>query len=283
MLISENKLRQIIREEILSEVPLDFVGDYKIPADETGDAKSTRPSIGRAGLKLKSYTLKAKGMFQDTQHSWAIITLSDTYRAPKTIKSPEFKRWLAAQGISPNTRILVVTGSHLPKDFKGVNWAIGHDIFGHSLSKFTTRTLPKFQKQEFNQYGETVDPQYDISSIIEGAVWQVIPEEMRLGGEGDRLPDVLMAIFRGRLSRDTAVQAAIDGIEEEIPEEERRPGDPEAWAATTVDHYFKSVKDWIESIRPGVPVMINPFSGNIDLQDEPVEKPIPSYDSDVPF
>ena len=284
MIITESALRKIIREEILNEVPLDFTGDFKVPSDSV-HRKDPRPSIGRAGLKLKSYQLKAKGMFQDTKHSWAIITLSDTRSGEKTVKSPEFKQWLQQQGISPNTRILVVLGSHLAGDYKNVNWAIGHDIFGHTISTFANRTTPKFSKQDFDSNGEPVDSHYNISEIIEGALWKVIPKELRLGdADGDRLPDVLLAIFLGKLDRETAIVAAKVGIEEEIPAEDLGPKDnTELWAKTFVDHYFKSVKDWIESINPGVPMLINPFAGYIYVQDTPEEQAPQLYDDTIPF
>jgi len=286
MIITESKLRQLIREEILSEVPLDFVGDYKIPTDASSSFhnKDPRPSIARSGLKLKSYQLKAKGMFQDTKHSWAIVTLSDTHSGEKTVKRPEFKQWLREQNISPNTRILVVLGSHLPGDYRNVNWAIGHDIFGHTISTFATRAAPKFKVQEFSPEGEPVHSFHDISLIIEDSVWNVIPPKMRLGDSGDTLPDVLLAIFLGRLDKGAAVQAAIDGIEDTIPAEDLRPGDSETWARATVEHYFKSVKDWIESIRPGVPMLIDPFRGDIYVQEEPEERAPQRYDDDaLPF
>lgn len=89
MRITESALRQIIREEILNEVPLDFAGNYEVPPDE-GDSptytRSARKAIGYAGLKKKAYALNAKVMLQDTQHSWAIIALSDTRFAERTIK-----------------------------------------------------------------------------------------------------------------------------------------------------------------------------------------------------
>lgn len=51
MRITESALRQIIREEILNEVPLDFAGNYEVPPDE-GDSwtytRSARKAIGQA-------------------------------------------------------------------------------------------------------------------------------------------------------------------------------------------------------------------------------------------
>jgi len=288
MLISENKLRQIIREEILSEVPITDMGNYPVPPEE-GDSptytRSALPSIGSAAIKLKSDRLKAKAMFLDTAHNWAIITLSDARFAEKTLKTPAFKQWLLDRKISSKTKILVVIGPSLSGDFKSARWAIGHDIFGHSLSVYAGRTTPKFSKQDFNSDGEAVDSYYDISEIVEGALWKVIPRELQLGNvDGDRLPDVMLAIFLNKLDRELATAAAKAGIEEKIPAEDLGPKDDIAmWAETFVEHYFESVESWVKSIKPGVIKIINPFYTDVYPQDIPTSETIPDYDKEIPF
>ena len=288
MRITESALRKIIREEILNEVPITDMGDYTVPPDE-GDSstfkKSAAPSIGSAAIRLKSDRLKAKAMFLDTAHNWAIITLSDARFAEKTLKTPAFKQWLLNRKISSKTKILVVIGPSLSGDFKSARWAIGHDIFGHSLSIYAGRTTPKFSKQEFNSEGDSVDSYYDISEIIEGALWKVIPRELQLGNvDGDRLPDVMLAIFLGKLDRELAIAAAKAGIEEKIPAEDLGPKDDIAmWSETFVDHYFESVESWIKSIKPGVIKIINPFYTDVYPQDIPMSETIPNYDKELPF
>ena len=274
MLISENKLRQIIREEILSEVPLDFVGNYKVkpdPGDSPTYTRSATKSIGYDGLKRKAYALNAKVMFQDTQNSWAIISLSDTRFAERTIKKPEFKLWLKEQGITSGTKILVVAGRHPdPGDFKSVRWAIGHDIIGHTLENFTQHIL-------------TCRYALLIEEIVEKAVWSSMSRDLRIGGANDILPDVLFAIFRGKLNKDTAIEAAAVAIEKRISANEREPGDPETWARTVVDHYFQSVEDWVASVRPGIPLLVDPFGPVIYTQERPEEAGLPDYDKEIPF
>lgn len=288
MRITESALRKIIREEILNEVPITDMGDYTVPPDEGNSStfkKPADPSIGSAAIKLKSDRLKAKAMFLDTAHNWAIITLSDTRFAEKTLKTPAFKQWLLNRKISSKTKILVVIGPSLYGDFKSARWAIGHDIFGHSLSTYAGRTTPKFSKQDFNSEGDSVDSYYDISEIIEGAIWKVIPRELQLGNvDGDRLPDVMLAIFLGKLDRELAIAAAKAGIEEKIPAEDLGPKDDTAmWSETFVDHYFESVESWIKSIKPGVIKIINPFYTDVYPQDIPMSETIPSYDKELPF
>ena len=297
MRITESALRQIIREEILNEVPLDFAGNYEVPPDE-GDSptytRSARKAIGYAGLKKKAYALNAKVMFQDTQDSWAIIALSDTRFAERTIKKPEFKKWLSAQeGITPKTRILVVAGGHPDAgDFKSVRWAVGHDIIGHTLENFTraisaSRNLSFFSAiREFEeQFSSSWKDSYNVSieEVVEKAVWTSMSRDLRTGGAGDILPDVLFAIFRGKLNKDTAIQASIAAIEKKIPANEREPGDPETWARTVVDHYFQSVENWIASIRPGISLLVDPFGPIIYTQERPAEVGLPNYDKELPF
>ena len=274
MLISENKLRQIIREEILSEVPLDFAGNYEVPPDE-GDSptytRSAPPAIGYAGFKKKAYALNAKVMFQDTQNSWAIVSLSDTRFAERTIKKPEFKLWLKEQGITSGTKILVVAGRHPdPGDFKSVRWAIGHDIIGHTLENFTQPIL-------------TCRYALLIEDIVKKAVGGSMSRDLRTGGADDILPDVLFAIFRGKLNKDTAIEAATVAIEKRISANERKPGDSETWAKTVVDHYFQTVEDWVASVRPGIPLLIDPFGPVIYTQERPEEAGLPNYDKEIPF
>ena len=233
-------------------------------------------------------------MFQDTQDSWAIIALSDTRFAERTIKKPEFKKWLSAQeGITPKTRILVVAGGHPDAgDFKSVRWAVGHDVIGHTLENFTrtisaSRNLSFFSAiREFEeQFSSSWKDSYStgIEGIVEKAVWTSMSRDLRTGGAGDILPDVLFAIFRGKLNKDTAIQASIAAIEKKIPANEREPGDPETWARTVVDHYFQSVESWIASIRPGISLLVDPFGPIIYTQERPAEVGLPNYDKELPF
>jgi hypothetical protein len=291
MLISENKLRQIIREEILSEVPLDFVGNYKVLPDE-GDSptytRSAPPAIGHEGFKKKAYALNAKVMFQDTQNSWAIVSLSDTRFAERTIKKPEFKLWLKEQGITSGTKILVVAGRHPdPGDFKSVRWAIGHDIIGHTLANFT-QSISASRNSLFRSTIRDIEEQfssssYDIEKIVEKAVWGSMSRDLRIGGAGDILPDVLFAIFRGKLNKDIAIEAAAVAIEKRISANERKPGDSETWARTVVNHYFQSVNVWVASVRPGIPLLVDPFGPVIYTQERPEEAGLPDYDKEIPF
>ena len=291
MRITESKLRQLIREEILSEVPLDFAGNYEVKPDE-GDSptytRSATPAIGHAGFKKKAYALNAKVMFQDTQNSWAIVSLSDTRFAERTIKKPEFKLWLKEQGITSGTKILVVAGRHPdPGDFKSVRWAIGHDIIGHTLENFT-RSILASRNSLFRSTIRDIEEQfssssYDIENIVEKAVWSSMSRDLRIGGADDILPDVLFAIFRGKLNKDTAIEAAAVAIEERIPANEREPGDPETWARTVMDHYFQSVNVWVASVRPGIPLLVDPFGPVIYTQERPEEAGLPDYDKEIPF
>ena len=274
MRITESALRKIIREEILNEIPLDFAGNYEVPPDEGDSPTYTRSApraIGYAGLKKKAYALNAKVMFQDTQNSWAIVSLSDTRFAERTIKKTEFKLWLKEQGITPETKILVVAGRHPdPGDFKSVRWAVGHDIIGHTLENFTQHVLVA-------RYALLIE------KIVEKAVWSSMSRDLRTGGADDILPDVLFAIFRGKLNKDTAIQAATVAIEKRISDNEREPGDSETWARTVVDNYFQSVNDWVASVRPGIPLLVDPFGPIIYTQERPEEAGLPNYDKELPF
>ena len=289
MRITESALRQIIREEILNEVPLDFAGNYEVPPDE-GDSwtytRSKRKAIGHAGLKNQAYALNAKVMFQDTQHSWAIIALSDTRFAEKTIKKPEFKQWLSAQeGITPKTKILVVAGGHPdPSDFKSVRWAVGHDIIGHTLANASDSTRPNIWKTIDSTERDSYD--VDIDEVVEKAVWSSMSRDLKVGKIDDALPDILFAIFRGKLNEDSKeamLKAAIIAIEKIIPANEREPGDSNTWAEMIVEHYFQTVENWIASIKPGIPLLVDPFGPIIYTQERPAEVGLPNYDKELPF
>jgi len=274
MRITESILRQLIREEILSEDPLDFAGNFNVlpdPGDSPTYTRSATKAIGHAGFKKKAYALNAKVMFQDTQDSWAIVSLSDTRFAERTIKKPEFKLWLKEQGITSGTKILVVAGRHPdPGDFKSVRWAIGHDIIGHTLENFTQPIL-------------TCRYALLIEDIVKKAVGGSMSRDLRTGGADDILPDVLFAIFRGKLNKATAIKAAAVAIEKRISANEREPGDSETWARTVVDHYFQTVEDWVASVRPGIPLLIDPFGPVIYTQERPEEAGLPDYDKEIPF
>jgi len=288
MRITESILRQLIREEILSEDPLDFAGNFNVlpdPGDSPTYTRSATKAIGHAGFKKKAYALNAKVMFQDTQDSWAIVSLSDTRFAERTIKKPEFKLWLKEKGITSGTKILVVAGRHPdPVDFKSVRCAIGHDIIGHTLANASDSTRPNIWKRIINNWRDSYD--VDIDDIAERAVWSSMSRDLKVGGIDDALPDILFAIFRGKLNKDNKeamMKAAIVAIEEKIPANEREPGDSNTWAKMIVEHYFQTVENWIASIKPGIPLLVDPFGPVIYTQERPEEAGLPDYDKEIPF
>jgi len=50
-----------------------------------------------------------------------------------------------------------------------------------------------------------------------------------------------------------------------------------------VEHYFQTVENWIASIKPGIPLLVDPFGPVIYTQERPEESGLPNYDKELPF
>ena len=87
------------------------------------------------------------------------------------------------QKIPEGTRIIVVAAGNYPGDYENVAWAIGHDIFGHTLAEFVLKTEP--------------------SPNMIRMIHESLPETAQLATDlKDFLPDIYAAIFLKIVSRE---------------------------------------------------------------------------------
>jgi hypothetical protein len=169
--ITEAGLRRLIRhflnEGPLAEIPPANPGEPGRPAYISLNAAdfpkeiftdqqidTTKSSVGY-GLNAEDVKLFLK----DTKHKWAIFTLPFTASKPSPVgpgisgppgaplKDGDFKKTLLnvvkkraeELNIPAGTKILVVGDGPFADDYKNVHWAIGHDIFGHTISSLDRR------------------------------------------------------------------------------------------------------------------------------------------------
>lgn len=244
MKIKESKLRQIIRQA-LREAPLDFIGGYNVP-NHPDDSKP-RPSIAYGKSTSLAFYQQAKVLMQNVPDGWAIIALSNVRNASTTIKSESFKGWLLDQGIPESSRVIVIGGAPFEGDFDSPEWVIVHDIIGHSIT-----TGPG---------GGGIGGGYYWDTIAE-YIHDVLPAHLRLGGMGDKIPDILGAIFIGQVDRDDVDQAVQKYVMElrkwdpGVPEEHKKIREE---VRDIVERIFEHIEYWKNSIIPGKPELVNPF------------------------
>ena len=169
--ITEAGLRRLIRhflnEGPLAEIPPANPGEPGRPAyinlnaadfpkefftDEQID--TTKKSVGY-GLNAEDVKL----FLNNTDHNWAIFTLPFTASKPSPVdpgisgppgaplKDGDFKTKLLnvvkkkaeKLKIPAGTKIFVVGDGPFADDYTDVTWAIGHDIFGHTISSLDRR------------------------------------------------------------------------------------------------------------------------------------------------
>jgi hypothetical protein len=105
-------------------------------------------------------------------------------------------------------------------DYDSVLWAVGHDIFGHTLAEFVLKTEPS-------------------PSAIR-MMHESLPETAQLAtDEKDFLPDIYAAIFLKIVSRDY-----FDDL----------------LGAAMIDAMFESVDEWIAAIPVDKPHVIYPWN-----------------------
>ena len=240
MKITESKLRQIIREEILDEAPL--VGDgiyrYKVGHDYTSKMgfQAYSPSVGYKPSEDPEWRDKARVLMRNTAENWAIVTLSaaDAYGvyASNDNNWKQFNQWIREQNIPKGTRIIVVGSPIFPDDYDSVAWAVGHDIFGHTLNELMLIILGS-------------EPPRHIIRMIHEA----LPEVARLSTDSkDFLPDIYAAIFLKVVSR------------EFFDDLIRSAGASASSMARIIDKMFEGVDTWITSIPVDEPHMIYPWN-----------------------
>lgn len=251
MLITESKLRLIVREEILREGPLD---DFVIPSEPPvtpsyADYKS-HPSIAHPSRRSKDeryagkkYTDIVKDLMLNTKDNWVIITpvdVRDRYR----LGTDEFNEWLSNERKrrQPGTIFAFAASAPMSGDELAPQWAVVHDLFGHTLDEFWQRHGGRRREKAISE------------PAIVSQLHSVLPLKHRMSYEpGDMMPDVLAAILLGALTPERAhavvgEQFLNSATDEEIAE-----------AQELVDHMFRDVDAWLEKARAEGFVVLAPW------------------------
>jgi hypothetical protein len=247
MRLNEQLLRSIIRDMILTEAPLVGDGIYRYEVspgenEERGMPRNIYPSIAYNQSTDPAWIDEARVLMRNTTENWAIVSLSrsDYFDEGPTgtipIETPGFNKWIRAQNIPKGTRIIVIGSGNYPGDYENVAWAIGHDIFGHTLSGHS--------------------PDIDFGSGTSGSgpsinmIHSHLPEFARLSTDDtDRLPDIYAAIFLKIVSREY-FDEMVNSIESDKFRE---------LVINVLDEMFEGVDSWISSIPVDKPYVIIPW------------------------
>ena len=245
MKITEGRLRSIIRDMILTEAPL--VGDgiyrYKVSPKENeklGMPRNIYPSVAYNQSADPAWIDEARVIMRNTPDMWAIVTLShanflyDNSLILMSEDTDEFNHWLRSQNIPKGTRIIVVGSKNYQGDYENVAWAIGHDIFGHTL---TSRLV-----------GLEDIPKEGSGIALE--LHSLLPEIARISTDSsDLMPDIFAAIFLKIVSREY-----FDDFVNSVSDRYRRH-----LVKDVLDNMFIKVDEWIASLPIDKPYLVRPW------------------------
>jgi len=250
MKITEGRLRSIIRDMILAEAPL--VGDgiyrYEVSPEENkerGMPRNIYPSIAYNQSTDPAWIDEARVLMRNTAENWAIVSLSrsDYFADGPTgtipIETPGFNKWIRAQNIPKGTRIIVIGSGNYPGDYENVAWAIGHDIFGHTLAGEAAGAGMLY-------FGGDVAGSGPYVNMLHAR----LPEIAKLAKDPtDLLADVFAAIFLKVVSREY-----FDEMLDAIPSDTIHDN-----VIDVLDSLFEIVAKWISSMPVDKPYVIAPW------------------------
>jgi len=254
MKITERRLRSIIRDMILSEAPLVGDGIYRYemsPEDDKefggsipGGLTDDTSTIGYRQSKNPLWRDEARVLMRNTTENWAIVSLSrsDYFAAGLTmipLETPRFNKWIRAQNIPKGTRIIVIGSGNYPGDYENVAWAIGHDIFGHTLAGEASGAGMLY-------FGGDVAGSGPYVNMLHAR----LPEIAKLAKDPtDLLADVFAAIFLKVVSREY-----FDEMLDAIPSDTIHDN-----VIDVLDSLFEIVAKWISSMPVDKPYVIAPW------------------------
>lgn len=239
MRITEGQLRRIIREELLSEVPLIDI----IPSDiSQNPPHRRRASIAHTSARShddkyadEKYVEIAKGLMRTARDNWVIITPNDVSDRT-TIHTDDFLAWLNRNRDQhpPGTIFAYASAASFPNDERTPDWNIVHDLFGHTLEMTWKRQVAP---------GPTGGPGFVPGSAIAAKLHRKLPRRYRISSnDQDMLPDVLAAILLEVLSPETAHEAIEEGFASHSPEQL-------SYVHEQVDSMFRVVEKWLGRAR----------------------------------
>jgi len=194
--------RQYVNEELLNEVPLE---DFGYVNRGLGSKSSReRSSVGYEKSKDPAYKDKVVKFFDKTRDPWYIIFLKTTPELPKNFEKigeddesgifKKIKQMQKENNWNPNGKYIVVSFPPFGDiDESSPAWQIVHDIIGHTIE---TKNSSRIRRIQEIPYDKDEDKYPDSLN----AIWSSLPAEMQISemDEGDRIPDILGAIFLGK-------------------------------------------------------------------------------------
>lgn len=283
MRITESRLRQIIRETILNEVPLGGNSPFtpiemhraQLPAAIVEPEDIEDPSIHSVGYSNASENRpEAIRLFEKIPDNWDIIPVENVDNLAAFVRSLKFKQEIASRGYDKGTKILVIGSQPSEGDFTEAEWVVRHDIIGHAIYKHSiasekgTRAEDKLKEIRNDIIQNTGDEESktiaaglvswqwpeDQNTRPDYAVWLSLPGELQLSETyQDILPDIYAAIFFGELTAMDITAATLHYLKTRFPSiaEEKRPRIAQNFAISLIE----TVEDWKASIRPGINII----------------------------
>lgn len=168
---------------------------------------------------------------------------SDYFAAGPTgtipLEAPRFNKWLRSQKIPKGTRIIVIGSGNYPGDYENVAWAIGHDIFGHTLAGEADGAGMLY-------FGGGVAGSGSYANMIHDR----LPEIAKLAKDPtDYLADIFAAIFLKVVTKEH-----FDEMLDSINNDKTR-----ANVIDVLDLLFETVDKWISSMSVDVPYVVAPW------------------------
>ena len=250
---SESRLRNIIRRELLREGPFD---DFISPSDppvtpsykKQPDYKQY-PSIAHPLTRSKEqkyegekYIDVVKDLMRNTKDNWVIITPNDV-RDRARLGTDEFNEWLRSEKLRRPDRIFAFAASMpLPGDENAPQWAVVHDLLGHTLDEFWQRHGGRRREKAISE------------PAIISQLHSVLPTKYRMSYDpGDMTSDVLAGILLGALKYDHAREVVAKKFQDE------HSADEITEALELVDHMFRDVDAWLKKARAEGFVVLAPW------------------------
>jgi len=233
---------------ILAEAPLVGDGIYRYEVDPvvasnigTDSFGVLRPAVSYKPSADPAWREQARVLMRNTEENWAIVTFSvaDTYghfaRSDKLWN--QFNQWIREQNIPKGTRIIVIGSPTFAEDYDSVLWAVGHDIFGHTLTDFVLKT----------------EPSYKVIDIMH----ESLPKTAQLATDfKDFLPDIYAAIFLKIVSREYFDEL----LESDSPPFNTMISEVRQQMRDALDVMFEGVDEWIAAIPVDKPHVIYPWN-----------------------
>jgi hypothetical protein len=283
MRITEGQLRRIIRETILNEVPLGGDSPFTpierpsakapVAVDQQDDDDIEDPPIYSVGYSNASENRpEAIRLFEKIPDNWDIIPVENVDNLAAFVRSLKFKQAIEDRNYPPGTKILVIGSQPSEGDFTEAEWVVRHDIVGHAIYQHSISLGVASEDKLKNIKNDIIQNTDDEESkdIAAGlvswkmprdqnvrpdyAVWLSLPAELQLSETyQDILPDIYAAIFFGELTAVNITAATLHYLKARFPSiaEEKRPRIAQNFAINLI----KSVKDWKDSIRPGINII----------------------------